>query len=49
MLSYAPDLRSITAGQGAYTLEFLRYEPVPAQLRERLLDQGSAAQAGAHA
>src|SRR5437899_1682867 len=26
MLSYAPDLRSITQGQGDYTLEFLRYE-----------------------
>jgi elongation factor G len=49
MLSYAPDLRSITAGQGDYTLEFLRYEPVPAQLREKLLDQGAAAHAAAHA
>ena len=29
MLTYAPDLRSITAGQGDYTLEFLRYEEVP--------------------
>jgi elongation factor G len=29
MLSYAPDLRSITGGQGEYTLEFLRYEEVP--------------------
>src|SRR5215207_2922384 len=25
MLSYAPDLRAITGGQGEYTLEFLRY------------------------
>jgi elongation factor G len=49
MLSYAPDLRSITGGQGDYTLEFLRYEPVPAQLRERLLEQGSLAQAAGHA
>ena len=29
MLTYAPDLRSITQGQGDYTLEFLRYEEVP--------------------
>ena len=29
MLTYAPDLRSITGGQGDYTLEFLRYEEVP--------------------
>ncbi len=29
MLTYAPDLRSITQGQGDYTLEFLRYEELP--------------------
>ena len=29
MLTYAPDLRSITGGQGEYTMEFLRYEEVP--------------------
>ena len=29
MLTYAPDLRSITGGQGDYTMEFLRYEEVP--------------------
>ena len=32
MLSYAPDLRSLTGGQGEYTMEFLRYEEVPAHL-----------------
>ena len=32
MLTYAPDLRSITGGQGEYTMEFLRYEEVPAHL-----------------
>jgi elongation factor G len=39
MLSYAPDLRSITQGQGDYTLELLRYEPLPTQLLSRVLDQ----------
>ena len=29
MLTYAPDLRSITGGQGDYTMEFARYEEVP--------------------
>ena len=29
MLTYAPDLRSLTGGQGDYTMEFLRYEEVP--------------------
>ena len=32
MLTYAPDLRSMTGGQGEYTMEFLRYEEVPAHL-----------------
>ena len=29
MLSYAPDLRSITGGQGEFTMDFERYEEVP--------------------
>src|ERR1035441_11009238 len=33
VLAYAPDLRSITGGQGDYTLEFLGYEEVPGHLR----------------
>ncbi len=40
MLSYAPDLRSITQGQGDYTLEFLRYEEVPAHLAQRVVAGG---------
>ena len=35
MLTYAPDLRSLTGGQGEYTMEFARYEEVPAQLAAR--------------
>jgi elongation factor G len=37
MLSYAPDLRSITGGQGEYTLEFLRYEEVPTHLAQKVV------------
>ena len=40
MLTYAPDLRSITGGQGEYTLEFLRYEEVPAHLAQKVVDDG---------
>jgi len=36
MLTYAPDLRAITGGQGDYTMEFLRYEEVPAHLAQRV-------------
>ncbi len=37
MLSYAPDLRAITGGQGEYTMEFLRYEEVPAHLAGKVV------------
>ncbi|ADB52080.1 elongation factor G [Conexibacter woesei] len=37
MLSYAPDLRSITGGQGDFTMEFQRYEEVPPHLAERVV------------
>jgi elongation factor G len=49
MLSYAPDLRSITGGQGDYTLEFLRYEEVPAHLAQKLVEQVAGERAAAHA
>jgi elongation factor G len=32
MLTYAPDLRALTGGRGEYTMEFERYEEVPAHL-----------------
>jgi len=38
MLTYAPDLRSLTGGQGEYTMEFGRYEEVPAQLAARVVE-----------
>jgi elongation factor G len=42
LLGYAPDLRSITGGQGDYTMEFLRYEEVPAHLVAKVLGGMSA-------
>jgi elongation factor G len=42
MLSYAPDLRSITGGQGEYTLEFLRYEEVPAHLAQKVVAEAKS-------
>jgi elongation factor G len=41
MLNYAPDLRSITGGRGEYSMEFARYEEVPAHLAQKVI---SAAQ-----
>ncbi len=41
MLTYAPDLRSLTGGQGDYTMEFERYEEVPAHLQQKVVDQAA--------
>jgi elongation factor G len=41
MLTYAPDLRSLTGGQGDYTMEFLRYEEVPAHLAQKVVDSAN--------
>jgi elongation factor G len=49
MLSYAPDLRSITGGQGDYTLEFLRYEEVPAHLAQKIVQGSTSEHAATHA
>ena len=38
LLSYAPDLRSITGGQGDYTMELARYEEVPSHLAQKVID-----------
>jgi elongation factor G len=42
VLTYAPDLRSITGGQGEYTLEFLRYEEMPTHLAQKIVQQAEA-------
>jgi elongation factor G len=49
LLGYAPELRSITQGQGDYTLELLHYEEVPAQLAKKIVEQADAEQAVVHA
>src|SRR4051812_25249328 len=38
MLTYAPDLRSLTGGRGDYTMEFLRYEEIPGHLAQKVVD-----------
>lgn len=42
MLSYAPDLRSMTGGRGDYGMEFLRYDELPAHLAQKIIDQAKA-------
>jgi elongation factor G len=50
ILDYAPDLRSITGGRGDYTMEFERYEELPAHLAQKVIagaEAGDAAHASA--
>ncbi len=43
MFGYATDLRSLTQGRGTYSMEFYRYEYVPKQISEPILDSSSLA------
>jgi elongation factor G len=42
MLSYAPDLRSITGGQGEYSMELQRYEELPGHLTAKVVSDAQA-------
>jgi elongation factor G len=42
MLSYAPDLRSITGGRGEFGMEFLHYEEVPGHLAGKVVEGARA-------
>ena len=35
---YAAELKSMTAGRGRYSLDFSHYEPVPAAVQQKLVD-----------
>ena len=41
--TYAPDLTSMTGGRGMYTMEFERYEEVPAQMAEKVIESVKSA------
>jgi elongation factor G len=49
MLTYAPDLRSLTGGQGDYTMDFVRYEEVPAHLAQKVVEQQAGEQEAVNA
>ncbi len=46
MLTYAPQLRSMTAGRGSFTLEFDHYEEVPSHLVDKIVAEVKARKAG---
>jgi elongation factor G len=45
MLTYAPQLRSMTAGRGSFTIEFDHYEEVPTQLVDKIVAEAKARKA----
>jgi elongation factor G len=47
LLTYAPDLRALTGGQGDYTMELLRYEEVPGHLAREVVAEQERADAEA--
>jgi elongation factor G len=44
LLSYAPDLRSITGGRADYTMELARYEEVPGHLAQQVVNAATSDQ-----
>ena len=45
ILSYAPDLRSMTSGRGTFHMEFSHYENVPPHLTDKIIQEAKQAQA----
>ncbi|WP_294446229.1 elongation factor G [uncultured Mailhella sp.] len=46
VLRYAPDLRSMTGGQGVFTMEFDHYEEAPQPVVDKVVAEHQAAKAG---
>jgi elongation factor G len=47
LYQYSVDLRSMTQGQGIYTMEFARYEQVPHDVAQKIQDEAKAEQEAA--
>jgi elongation factor G len=46
VLRYATDLKSMTGGQGSYTMEFRAYEPVPPNIQQQIVDKWNKSRTG---
>ena len=40
--TYSTDLRSMTAGEGSYSIEFSHYDPVPAMVQKQIMAKAQA-------
>jgi elongation factor G len=49
MFGYATDLRSQTQGRATYTMQFERYDEIPAALAEEITEHRAGAPVGAGA
>ncbi len=49
MFGYATDVRSSTQGRASFTMQFERYEEVPASIAEQIVEQGAGEPVGAGA
>ena len=45
VLTYAPDLNSLTGGRGTYTMEFSRYDDVPTHVAQKVIEELNAKRA----
>jgi elongation factor G len=48
MLRYATDLRSMTQGRGTYTMALSHYDPVPAHLQAKIIEEHKKEEAAEH-
>ena len=49
MFGYSNDLRSMTQGKGSFSMEFLKYQKIPARFQEEIVKKGELEKATAKA
>ena len=46
VLTYATELKSMTGGQGSFTMEFKSYDPVPPNVQQQIVEKYKKSRAG---
>jgi elongation factor G len=44
VMQYNSQLRSVTGGQGSYTMEFSHYDPVPGNVQQAIIEKAAKAE-----